>query len=330
MALLSIIVPVYKVAPYLKEGLDSVLNQQVQDIEVICVNDGSTDSSLYILNDYALNDKRVKVLSQINRGVSVARNVGIDNASGEYITFFDPDDIVSSDMYERMLEKCISHRLDLIICAFKTSQSDIPVIHDFLKDQKVSPARLISHCPNWHSSSALCFSWRMIFRTELIKANGIYSHPEISIGEDALFNMTVLCHSKNTYYLPEPLYRYRISDSSTMTAKFKPNLERSLSLQFSEQESLMENNKDIRFNKRDFYEDVVKRYTQMLFNNLRNNPNELDKIAGVKKILNMPMIREAMKEVGYRNIYSSWKEYVFYLAMKYRFSWLVYKLFFYN
>lgn len=327
MPLLSIIVPVYNVAPYLKEGLDSVLSQSVQDIEVICINDGSTDSSLSILNDYALNDKRVKVLSQTNRGVSVARNVGIEKASGEFITFFDPDDIVLSNMYERMLDKCLSYHLDTIICAFKTTQSDAPVIHDFMRDQVVSPVELISHCTNWHSSSALCFSWRMVFRTELIKINGIKYHPDISIGEDALFNLTVLFHSRNTYYLPEPLYCYRMNEISAMSAKFKPNLERSLALQYSGQRSLIENNKMMGFDERDFYEDIVKRYTLMLLNNLRNNPNEVNKLAGVKRILNMPMIRDAMKEVGYNNLYSSWKEYAFYLAMKFRCAKLVYRMY---
>lgn len=327
MALLSIVVPVYNVAPYLKDGLDSILNQDVQDIEVICINDGSTDESLSILNTYKHKDKRVRVISQENKGVSAARNKGIKNASGPFITFFDPDDIVSKDMYDHMLKKCFTYELDTIICAYKTTLSETPIINKFCTNKVVSPNELFSFCNDWHSSNALCFSWRMIFKTELIKRNNINYNEDITIGEDALFNMEVLCHSKKVYYYPEPLYCYRITELSSMAQKYKPNLEKSLELQFEGQKALLNNIKDIHLPKDDFYEDIVKRYTLMLFNNLRNNPNEPNKLQGIKRILKMPMIREAMKTVGFKNIYPTWKEYVFYLAMKYQCTKIVYKIY---
>ena len=328
MALLSIIIPVYNVAPYLKEGLDSILNQSVQDIEVICINDGSTDNSLSILNTYENKDERIHVISQDNKGVSVARNKGIEKASGLFITFFDPDDLVSKDMYKQMLEKCFTCDLDTIICAYKTTRSETPIINKLISNRVVSPDELISSCNDWHSSSAFCFSWRMIFKTELIKKSNIKYHEDITIGEDALFNMEVLCHSKKVYYFPKPLYCYRITELSTMAQKYKPNLERSLILQYEGQKKLITLFKNIHLSKKDFYEDIVKRYTLMLFNNLKNNPNEPNKLLGIKRLINLPMIKEACNEVGFRNIYSSWKEYIFYLAIRYRLTRLVHFLFF--
>ena len=114
-----------------------------------------------------------------------------------------------------------------------------------------------------------------------------------------------------------------------MKKKYNPYMEEGLQLQVLEKKRLIHNHGIDALTPitKDMSEDIVKRYTQMLFNNLRNNPNEPDKLAGVKRILNMPMIREAMKEVGYRNIYSSWKEYAFYLAMKFRCAKLVYRVY---
>ncbi len=90
----SVIVPVFNVEAYLNESLDSILNQTLNDIEIICINDGSTDNSLNILETYAKKDKRIKIISKENEGQGVARNVGLDDAQGEYISFVDSDDFI--------------------------------------------------------------------------------------------------------------------------------------------------------------------------------------------------------------------------------------------
>ena len=100
MTRFSVIIPVYNVESYLRECLDSVLCQTFQDWEAICVNDGSSDNSLAILDEYAAKDSRFKVVSQANGGLSAARNTGIDNASGEYIVFLDSDDWIEYNTLE--------------------------------------------------------------------------------------------------------------------------------------------------------------------------------------------------------------------------------------
>ena len=102
MVKVSVIIPVYNVENYLEECLDSIINQTLKDIEIICINDGSTDSSLEILNDYASKDSRIKVLTQENCGVSVSRNHGIKLAIGEYIYFMDSDDILELTALEEL------------------------------------------------------------------------------------------------------------------------------------------------------------------------------------------------------------------------------------
>ena len=101
----SIIVPVYNVEKYLRKCLDSLVNQTLKDIEIICINDGSTDDSLNILQEYAREHHNVVVIDQENQGVSIARNNGINKAQGDYIGFVDPDDWVEPDMFKILYEK---------------------------------------------------------------------------------------------------------------------------------------------------------------------------------------------------------------------------------
>ena len=117
MAKISVIVPIYNDDRYLHECLDSIINQTFEDIEIICVNDGSTDESLNILKQYESRDCRVKVISQENKGVGAARNAGIKIASGEYIYFIDADDFLELTGLEEMYD--LSQQMDLDLLIFK-------------------------------------------------------------------------------------------------------------------------------------------------------------------------------------------------------------------
>ena len=127
--LVSIVIPVYNAEKYLAECLESVRNQSLRDIEIICVNDGSTDGSASILTDYAKMDERIHVISQPNGGELAARNTGIRLASGEWIGFVDSDDRVSADMFERLLGNGEKHQADISHCGllfFYTDGREIP------------------------------------------------------------------------------------------------------------------------------------------------------------------------------------------------------------
>ena len=118
MTKISVIIPVYNVEKYLKECLNSVINQTLKDLEIICVNDGSIDNSLKIMKEYALKDPRIKILSQKNQGVSEARNFGIKNATGEYVAFLDADDCVSLDFYEKLYTKAKETNSDIVVSEY--------------------------------------------------------------------------------------------------------------------------------------------------------------------------------------------------------------------
>lgn len=331
MPILSIIVPVYNVASYLREGLDSILNQEVQDVEIICINDGSTDNSLSILTEYQTKYNNIIVKSQENQGVSAARNMGLTIATGTYITFFDPDDWVKPSIYSKLIHYAQVYNLDIAFCAYQTNLSNAIIRQPFIANKSLSPIDMIRSKQQLHSSNAFCFSWRMIFRRDFLLNNKLYYDTKISIGEDTLFNMRAFFLAHKVLYLDEALYIHRINNSdSAMNKRYKAQLEQSLQLQIAEKKRIIKTYQVDQYTPitQDMSEDIVNRYTLMLFNNLRNNPNEPNKIQGIKRILNMPMIIDAMKVIGFRNIYSSWKEYIFYLAMKFKCACLVHKLYF--
>ena len=125
--LISIIIPIYNVEKYLKKCIESVINQTYKNIEIILINDGSTDGSGKICDEYAIKDKRIKVSHNENGGVAVARNKGIKMSTGDYIVFVDSDDFISNEYCEKMLEAVLRNNADIAICK----------LHDFLDGEKI-------------------------------------------------------------------------------------------------------------------------------------------------------------------------------------------------
>ena len=118
MAKVSIIIPTYNVKPYLRECLDSVVGQTLKDIEILCVNDGSTDGSLEIIEEYARKDDRIIVISGSNGGYGKAMNKGLHQATGEYIGIVEPDDYIALNMYEELYEKAKFYDADIVKADF--------------------------------------------------------------------------------------------------------------------------------------------------------------------------------------------------------------------
>ena len=332
MPILSIIVPVYNVAEYLDKGLESIINQEVQDIEIICIDDASTDNSLAILKKHAIKDSRFIIINhKQNKGPSATRNKGIQNAKGKYIAFFDPDDWIEKKMYKEMINAMEKKQIEMAMCGFKTYPANKTVIPDFPQYIETTPIKFISHNSKIHSSNDLCFSWRFLFKRTFIESNKLLFTEKIRYGEDMVFNFEALMQTKKIMLIPKPFYHYRINNSQSITKQhYNPYIETSLQLQIAAKKRIIEKYQVDKYTPitKNMSEDIVKRYTLMLFNNLQNNPNEPDKKNGIRHILNMPMVTEAMQVIGFRNIYDSWKEYLFYIAMKFKLYHIVYKIYF--
>lgn len=327
MPVLSIIVPVYNVATYLREGLDSILRQEVQDIEVICVDDCSSDSSPDILKEYQAKDNRIQFIRQSeNKGPSATRNIGIKYAKGKYIAFFDPDDKVENNLYAELIHAIEDKKTDLALCGYYTFPTHQIHIPNFKPYHAMQPMDFIQKNPRIEMNNDLCYTWRFVFKRNFLINKKIRFIKNLHVGEDTVFNYECVLQASSIIMIPKALYQYRINNAgSLMRLRYKPYLTNNLQKLVDEKKRLIR-----KYNiehyipiTTDLSEKIILRYLPMLFNNLYNNSNQPDKKQGIQQILSMTMIRDSFRIIGFRNIYPSWKEYLFYLAMKFKFTRLV-------
>ena len=213
MSKVSAIIPIYNVEQYLSKCLDSVINQTLRDIEIICINDCSSDNSLEILKEYANKDNRIKIIDfKENKGVSVARNEGIKVARGEYIAFVDSDDFIDLDFYEKLYSKAKEKNADIAKGNLRYLDENNQELNDFKNlNGKIKENKFNFNC---NFSSA-------IYKTSLLKDNQIIFQPDISCGEDRLFQITALLNSNSLEIVDDVLYTYIKHPNSLTTNKDK-------------------------------------------------------------------------------------------------------------
>ena len=211
-AVVSIIVPVYKVEKYIRQCVDSLLAQTYRNIEVILVDDGSPDNCGAICDEYAAKDSRVKVIHQQNGGVSVARQTGIDHATGEYSIHADPDDWVELNMIEELVAKAVANNADMVICDFyRESKSDrIHVCQNPGNDLSASAVLRKILSQQLHGSC-----WNKLVNRSRIEGIG-FTPEDLCILEDELYNIRILARKIKVSYLPKALYHYRIDNENSL------------------------------------------------------------------------------------------------------------------
>ncbi len=213
---ISVIIPVYNVEKYLPTCLDSLVNQTFNDIEIICINDGSTDGSLEILHEYAQRDSRMKIISQKNQGVSFSRQVGLNNALGEYIMFCDSDDYYSPDMCMSMYETIQERQVDIVKCNIRCVDDNLTV--ERVDDQKYYkiPFEGVYKIDSKIMLKTNVSLVSCIFKKELIDKYQIKIPKTLRAHEDDAFMDMYLAISDKIFFLSENLYYYvRRSDSLT-------------------------------------------------------------------------------------------------------------------
>ena len=221
--LISVIVPAYNAKDYLRECLDSICNQSYKNLEIICINDGSTDNSEEIMRDYAKKDSRIKILSQHNQGLSASRNNGIKEAHGEYITFIDSDDYVSHDMIEELYKRAQQTQAQVVISNFSRiysspAREEVATYWKRLNQKKVEPIDSLPEKFRYQdivecAFVSPCFVWGKLYSHKFIKENAL----KFEVGmyyEDGVFFIEILKCNPLFSYIDKPLYKYRISENS--------------------------------------------------------------------------------------------------------------------
>ena len=210
MPRLSVVVPVYNVAPYLPECLDSLLNQSYHDLEILAVNDGSTDESLSILREYEEKAAgKLKVFTKENGGLSDARNFGMEKAEGKYLLFVDSDDFVHPDFCRKMVETAEEENLDLVICDF----------YYYFSPQRVLPASATKDFSRDMKKEALLsapMAWLRLCRREAFSG---MRFEKGMLYEDLLFAAPQTLKAESIGFLKEPLYYYRQREGSIMKTR---------------------------------------------------------------------------------------------------------------
>lgn len=221
--LVSIVVPVYNSEKYLEACLDSVVNQSYKNIEIILVDDGSTDGSVEIVDLYATRDERVKVIHNKNHGVSYSRNYGIKMATGSKVLFIDSDDTIDLDYVKKLVTPLSNENYDLVICGI----NDISVKKNRIRPRKF-PEKLTG---NLREDFRALFMMPIVtgpvtklYDVEIIMENEVYFSEDISFNEDVMFNLAYLRYVKKYAIVRESLYNYyRRADSSLSKNRSEKN-----------------------------------------------------------------------------------------------------------
>ena len=214
----SIIIPIYNVEDYLSKCLDSVIEQTLMDIDIICVNDGSKDKSLNILQQYSNNDNRIRIISKENGGLSSARNAGLKVAKGDYICFLDSDDYAEPNLCERLYTEILEYKPDIIAFGaniFPLTKETDPWTFNNLspwtqKFRKFKPAILLS------ANRGYPFVWRNCFKREYLEKKSIKFNEQILYGEDTIFQICAFPGAENIIYISDKLYNYRYDRKNSL------------------------------------------------------------------------------------------------------------------
>ncbi|MBQ6099794.1 MAG: glycosyltransferase family 2 protein [Methanobrevibacter sp.] len=220
MVEISVILPVYNSEDYLKECLDSILNQSFKDFEILCIDDGSSDGSLDILNEYKDKDERIIVVSQENIGVAKTRNETLNRVNGNYVYFMDSDDYLDSNTFKKLYANITSNESDF--CIMKTifvngeEEYKFPA---FELDKEFGKVNFNNFTFTYkdakkHVLNDLFAPWLKFYRKDFLKSSDEFTFPEIKSYSDAPFHVKTMLNAEKISFVPEYLYYYRENDDS--------------------------------------------------------------------------------------------------------------------
>ena len=330
----SIIVPVYNVENYIERCLNSLVNQTFKDIEIITINDGSTDKSLELINKYVKEDIRVSVIDLGDEGVSYCRNLGIEKANGKYIMFVDSDDWIDSNMIEAMYKKAEENKLDLVMCSYirefkdhsKEKIFNLPeeIIYkeDKVKNELlrklVGPVK--EELSNPEMLDALGTVWGKLYRADILKENKIkfVDLKEIGSAEDTLFNIFTFNYLKKVMFLNKPMYHYWRDNPKSVTSQYNSKLKEQRKVFFKYISDFIKEN-----NFEQVFEEALNNRicTSVLGLGLiecskNNKISGINKIKNIKKIINEEYIRNAYKNLELKYFSIHWRVFYFFIKNK--------------
>lgn len=329
---ISVIVPVYNVEKYLKRCVDSILNQDMKEIEVILINDGSTDSSPSICDEYAKRDIRIKVIHKKNSRVAAARNDGIKLATGKYISFIDSDDWIESNMYKCMHKKAEEFNVDFIMCDFskkgveKSYNVSQQIDSGFYDKDKIKKElfQCLIMFENIEFPPTIS-NWTCLFKREFLIKNNIFYDEDIHYCEDSIFGSKAMYNANRFYYMKNKyFYNYFYNPSSTTSIYNKNKWSSYIKINERVEEYFNTNNFDF---SRQIKINMLYFTLNMLTENGKSDLLFIEKYNNCKEIISNNRVREIFKEFKMPAVSKGLKVVI--ILIKYKLNW-IYSLLFYT
>lgn len=249
----SVIIPVYNREKFLGRCLESVMNQSLKDIEIICIDDGSTDKSIEILKTYAQKNNRIKILTQKNSGPSMSRNIGLKIAQSEYVSFVDSDDWIDLEFLEKLYSTAKKYNADIACAGIKRLRSYKWKYH--LKFEKEEFTENIDRKFQLCDVPEKCYVWNKIYKLSELQKHKLLFEPNI-LYEDRYFTCEALVKFKRLVVIPDVYYNYWTNPSSIVKTKSEKNSRDNLYTYEKMMDYLKENNINL-----DHYVKDFKRYS---------------------------------------------------------------------
>lgn len=215
---ISVIIPIYNVEQYIHECMNSVMNQTYTNLEIILVDDGSTDNCPAICDEYAMKDSRIKVIHKENGGLSDARNAGLEIATGKYIGYVDSDDYIALDMYECLYKACEENDAEIAVCRFHTFTDQVQLSENVVNRNKVYSNQeiLSAYIDETVEELITPSAWSKLYRKDCIQG---LEFPKGKLCEDIVYTTKAFYNAAKVIYVGRELYFYRNRPGSIMTDK---------------------------------------------------------------------------------------------------------------
>lgn len=332
--MLSIIVPVYNVEPYLEKCLTSIKNQTLKDFEVIIVNDGSTDNSGEIAAKFVEADKRFNLFTKANGGLVSAWKTGLRSAVGEYVGFVDSDDWVEPEMFSTMLSAIVENNADICCCGIKNVYPDrIEEMPTYFKDGVYDKSRIqLEILPVYFNVPKGCADFNRpinpsrvnkVFKRQLVLDNMRYYDESISFGEDLMMSASnMLSTEKIVFITSKYLYNYRRCEN-TMSGRYMPNLEEQVNTLMDSLRQIIKD-KDAGVCLDSFHRDMFSFQIKLLRNAKLSNKTKKEKLADFKRILNSKYVKESLPYA--KKNFGTFKGKIKYLLIKFKMKRLLFSL----
>lgn len=290
MIKVSVILPVYNVEKYIRKCLESLIRQELKEIEIIVVNDGSTDKSLDIINEFMKLDNRIKLVNKNNSGVSAARNSGLMIANGEYVSFVDSDDWVEKSFLFKLYNLAKANSCDVAGCNFVISGENSKVEYKYpLDEEKIYERQDITSdiAEKIIAGTIKTNVWDKIYKREFLSTNSIKFDEKIIRFEDWYFYVEVCKHMNRCIYINEGLYNYRIIEGSLSNKYYENFFEMIINMNKRKQlfinELSIRDERNYRNMRNNFIDDIIKSINHIIF---ESNKSLRYKIMKIREVLN--------------------------------------------